>query len=110
MRARLVLGILTLCVCGPGCHLVGRATHNVAFEVGRSADCVAETVHACKLADEAWRREQCSPPAPQPASKHYVKGFKDGFTDFVLAGGTGQPPPVPPPHYWKSCYLTPQGH
>jgi hypothetical protein len=37
-------------------------------------------------------------------------GFLDGFTDFVYAGGSGEPPPVPPRQFWNVEWRSPRGH
>ena len=34
-------------------------------------------------------------------------GFSDG--DYLEAGGTGQPPAMPPRRYWKAVYQSPEG-
>jgi hypothetical protein len=39
----------------------------------------------------------------------YVMGFRDGFVDFVYLGGTGEPPPVPPRHFWNVMLRSPEG-
>ncbi len=59
-------------------------------------------------AEQAWHDESAA--CPEPASEHYAFGFKDGFVDFVYAGGDGQPPPVPPRNYWNLAWRSPQGH
>lgn len=35
------------------------------------------------------------------ATPSYAAGFQDGFVDYVYAGGTGEPPPVPPREFWN---------
>lgn len=40
----------------------------------------------------------------------YVQGFKDGFVDYLYAGGSGEPPVIPPRRFWKSEYRTPEGN
>jgi hypothetical protein len=39
----------------------------------------------------------------------YVMGFRDGFVDFVWAGGTGEPPPIPPRQFWNVMLRSPDG-
>ncbi|MBA3482290.1 MAG: hypothetical protein H0T51_10785 [Pirellulales bacterium] len=51
-------------------------------------------------ADAAWRTERrtCSAGV---VNDDYRAGFRDGFVDFVYAGGNGEPPPVPPRQFWN---------
>jgi hypothetical protein len=42
-------------------------------------------------------------------SVHFARGFKDGYADYLYAGGTGDPPVAPPWRYRKVTYETPQG-
>ncbi|MBY0457857.1 MAG: hypothetical protein K2V38_11000, partial [Gemmataceae bacterium] len=48
-----------------------------------------------KAADAAW--EQACRPGPH--SEHYADGFREGFVDYVEAGGAGGPPYLPPFRY-----------
>lgn len=59
-------------------------------------------------ADEAWAgySRQCP---PEGSSEALAAGFRDGFVDFVYAGGTGEPPPVPPRMYWNLAWRSPDG-
>ncbi len=59
------------------------------------------------LADLAWQ-DICST-SPEEFPKHYVKGFKKGFVDFLMFGGNGEPPPLPPWIYRTKHYDTPNG-
>lgn len=60
-------------------------------------------------ADDAWREhyslypEICS-------NDDYALGFRDGFVDYVYAGGNGEPPPVPPRHFWNVENRNGEGH
>jgi hypothetical protein len=58
-------------------------------------------------ANEAWEQEgQGGCPG---ANADYEAGFKDGFVDFVFAGGTGEPPPLPPRTFWNMDLRLPAG-
>jgi hypothetical protein len=59
-------------------------------------------------ANEAWRQEGlgCAAGGSTP---DYEAGFKDGFVDYVFAGGTGEPPPVPPRTFWNMDLRLPEG-
>ena len=37
-------------------------------------------------------------------------GFRDGFVDYVYAGGDGAPPPLPPRKFWNVAHRNPAGH
>lgn len=40
----------------------------------------------------------------------FAAGFRDGFVDYVYAGGNGEPPPVPPRRFWRVGWRSPPGH
>jgi hypothetical protein len=68
----------------------------------RSAEAYLQWANA-ELAEEASR---CPDLFGNP---DYVMGFRDGFVDFVWAGGTGEPPPVPPRPFWNVMLRSPDG-
>ncbi|MFW6171097.1 MAG: hypothetical protein ACODAD_11450 [Planctomycetota bacterium] len=45
---------------------------------------------------------------PEPRAD-YRAGFIEGFSDYLYAGGTGAPPPIPPRRYWNTEYQSRQG-
>ena len=51
-----------------------------------------------------WAEQAFDEYAPASASPVYRDGFLSGFADFVFAGGSGEPPPVPPRKYLKIGY------
>ncbi len=59
-------------------------------------------------AEEAWQLEQqgCQ---DSGLSQEFGMGFRDGFVDYVYAGGTGEPPPVPPRRFWNASLRSPEG-
>jgi hypothetical protein len=108
-----MLGLVALCSLCPGC---GGPLTNVArtliFEpvhfdkaVNDYADCLRDR----KLAESAWAEYRTAYPNPA-YSPNWERGFKDGFADYLYAGGTGLPPPLPPRDYWTTGYETPGGH
>src|SRR5262245_41521457 len=111
MRTKLAQWIIALCILStPGCGPFANATRTLVIEPIQhcaTADSILEQRHDRKLADVAWKtilREH-----PETSwSPDYACGFKDGFAD-LYAGGTGEPPPLPPRRYWKSRYETSQG-
>src|SRR5450755_1724794 len=61
-----------------------------------------------KWADQAWLQEGqgCASAA---STSDYEVGFKTGFVDYVFAGGTGEPPPLPPRMFWNMDLRLPDG-
>jgi hypothetical protein len=59
-------------------------------------------------AERAWSEQiaGCSDAVP---SSDYAFGFRAGFVDYCYAGGTGEPPPVPPRIYWNVELRSPEG-
>jgi hypothetical protein len=58
-------------------------------------------------ADEAWAticRE-----SGNAFSSHYAEGFREGFIDYVEAGGSGEPPYLPPFRYRLAKFRSPEG-
>jgi hypothetical protein len=112
MRMRFALGILGTCFMNVGCGPFAYATRVLVVEpihYCRTADDILERHRNYKLAEDTWQALAHADPG-QPYSPDYVTGFKDGFADYLQAGGSGEPPPLPPRHYWKMAYETPQGH
>lgn len=60
------------------------------------------------LADEAWATHGDNCPEGCFAGD-YAWGFREGFAQYVYAGGTGEPPAVPPRPYWQLDLRTPEG-
>ncbi len=112
MRKRVAFGILGPCFISFGCYPVALATRTVIIEpiqYCKTADDIQERRRDYALADETWQVFAQAHP-DHPVSPDYESGFKDGFADYLYAGGTGEPPPVPPRQYWRISYETPQGH
>jgi hypothetical protein len=63
----------------------------------------------CRLAAAAWGEIAAAQPG-KSYSRDYVRGFRDGFADYLDAGGTGEPPTLPPRRYWRSGYRTAEGY
>ena len=60
-------------------------------------------------AEQAYSRF-CDCGSSASLSCSFEAGFKDGFTSYVYAGGSGEPPPVPPREYWDVRKRNPNGH
>jgi hypothetical protein len=112
MRMRIALGILGPCLTGIGCGPFALATRTLIIEpiqYCKTVDDISERRRDYKLAEEAWQVVAQGNPG-HPFSPDYVSGFENGFADYLYAGGTGEPPPLPPRQYWRITYETPQGH
>lgn len=95
--------LIGLCSLGSGCGIVKYSTRNLVqapCDVWQNAvDCVRNR----QLANEAWSEYQ-SATSQQTYSAHFEAGFKEGFMDFLDAGGTGAPPAAPPWRFRKAMY------
>lgn len=60
------------------------------------------------LADQAWATHGAACPEDCLAGD-YAWGFREGFAQYVYAGGTGEPPAVPPRPYWQLDLRSPEG-
>jgi hypothetical protein len=97
-----------------GCTIAWNAANTLVVEPAHFPNHVEQCllkVRTRKLAEEAWNgvirdgliRDGNGPQHP----KDYRKGFIDGFSDYLQNGGNGEPPPLPPRHYWSD--VSPQG-
>jgi hypothetical protein len=103
----LLLGVTSL----SGCSVYDKIIHNAIIDPAhydRYSDKLGRCVRDKCLAEEAWD-EICARDG-DVYSRHYYRGFMDGFTDYLDAGGSGDPPPLPPRSYWRLYYQTPEGH
>src|SRR5207248_704580 len=95
---RFVFGLVAVSLLGSGCALVHDATHMTAYEMSESVEELCEVHRDRRWAEAAWERVRACPTG-RCYSNDYADGFKDGFTHFLLRGGNGEPPPLPPRHY-----------
>jgi hypothetical protein len=111
--------LFTLCFFGSGCRLFHNAwLTTIAEPIQYSRDVYDMRVHrrfgdlAAYALDEAMSlaRAELDDYCREPFSADYQLGFLDGFVDFLEAGGTGNPSPLPPRRYWKAKYQTPDGY
>lgn len=112
MRMKLYPWVLGLCAFGPGCGPLVNVTRTMVIEplqYNDPADKVVELARDSKLAKEAWA-EVCAANPRHAFSVHYEDGFKDGYVDYLYAGGNGHPPAMPPRRYWKAKFQTPAGY
>src|SRR4051812_16230926 len=104
--------ILLTCFFSTGCcRLLGLSYRTTVFEprlYNTYCDSSRSLAIYTQWADQAWLADglPCLSGPPQP---DYEDGFRDGFIDYVYAGGTGEPPPVPPRVYWNVLLRTESG-
>ncbi len=111
-RIRNVTSGLLTCLLLSGCSVYESACQTLwrepsAFSTRKDDSRTRERY--CQLANEAWFTMVKGNPEIA-RSGEFEQGFKDGFADYLYAGGTGEPPPVPPRRLWNLDYRTPQGH
>lgn len=104
----LFLGLLCT---APGCSVFHLAKRTVHYEP-REYDVTLEEAEACKQyaiwAEEAWSEYQGREPGAT-TSANYYDGFRNGFVDYCFAGGSGEPPPIPPRRFWRTMYRNESG-
>lgn len=91
-----------------GCALAQTAVHNVFNETVQYLDDEKLEKQAKKEAKSAYV-EMCHR-HPKPHCDEFADGFLDGYSDYLITGGTVGPPAVPPLKYRRSEYLTEDGH
>jgi hypothetical protein len=109
MRAMLALGVIGLGLLNVGCTMVGSAADHVVYAAKETIEDHLERARYRQWATAAWGK--IAPTAPAvPSSGDYADGFQEGFVDYLDAGGTGEPPPLPPRRYQALRYQTAQGY
>lgn len=99
MTSRIACAALLACPLVLGCGgLYSIGTRNLCNEAKLIQDEHREHLHACSLANDAWRSVQANCPG-RAYSADYARGFKAGFVDYLYAGGCGEPPALPPKCY-----------
>jgi hypothetical protein len=107
MRRGWQLLILPLALWSAGCTLLETATHVMVYRTTEAIEEYHERKRNAAWAERAWA-ELCQQ-TPQLVSADYAAGFKEGFAEYLYRGGLGEPPPLPPEHYRKLRYQTPEG-
>jgi len=110
--------VIAMCCLGTGCRLFDNAWRTSVVEPLQYSRDAYEKIARRRflgLAEQALEqaitdaRAESDNYYSQPYSLDYQCGFCDGFVDYLEAGGTGVPQPLPPRRYWKSKYQNPAG-
>jgi hypothetical protein len=107
VRSGWFLGLMFL----PGCSVADKLVHNLIIDPAhydRYSDKIGRCWRDKDLAHDAW--DEICVRDGDIYSRHYYRGFIEGFTDYLQGGGTGDPPVLPPRSYWRLYYQTPEGH
>jgi hypothetical protein len=100
---------LMLVAGATGCSsFLSTGLRNVVELPIQSADEVRLDMTNRHRAKEAWEEVEKVFP-DQCWSKDYVRGYKDGYADYLTYGGNGEPPATPPFIYRLRPYQTPDG-
>jgi hypothetical protein len=91
-----------------GCGIAKYGTHNLIEEPLDQVNELAECVRNKHMADAAWTQFENADPE-HIYTVHFARGFKEGYVDYLHAGGTGEPPVAPPWRYRKVGYETLEG-
>jgi hypothetical protein len=97
-----------LCLFAAGCRLPEAITENLASTTCLVSDDLRAKLYYRHLAGAAWREFQADDPE-HADSADFAKGFKQGFADYLDAGGDSSRGRLPPQRYWKTRYQTPEG-
>lgn len=117
MRTSLIWPLVGVCLISSGCSLSGKGItgkffRTVVWEPAAYSDCKDD--HRARsryqrVSEQAWLQVQAAN-AETAFSRHFELGFKEGYSEYLYAGGSSVPPPVPPRRYWNDGWQTPEGH
>lgn len=113
-KTRLLFAMLGACLLFTGCccDLYCNAARTLLVEkvaFPRHIDRHSTRKQYRAWAECAWQEVLGTCP-DVACSEDYEHGFKAGYVDYLYAGGTGEPPAVPPRCYWNLDYRSPGGH
>ena len=91
MRVSITLSILLCSLLGPGCTLCTDCAHQVSKEAVESVDQYFERARDRRWAETVWELTRAANPQINN-SDDYACGFKDGFVDYLFAGGESNRP------------------
>lgn len=94
--------------CSP-CYLAGRTLIGEPSRYSIRVDRKRSLSLYRTWAEQEWQQVADSCAVDCPLTPDYRAGFVTGFVDFVYAGGSGEPSPIPPREYWNISQRSPQG-
>ena len=104
MNRKLVqFGAIVWCMVVSGCTVCENAMRTMKHEPAAFSwkhDRPRSTEVYEQWAERVWGEESANCPE-LAAERDYYLGFRDGFVDYIWAGGNGEPPPVPPRYLWN---------
>jgi hypothetical protein len=112
MKIPWTLSLGGLCVVCQGCSPLGHAARTSIIQplvYSRYVNEGKECVRDYQLANEALAHYQ-GEHAGDNLSPDFCLGFKQGYAEYLYAGGKGNPPPIPPRCYWNSKFQSTEGH
>lgn len=109
MHRPAAIALFAFCLTGSGCALVRDAVSLSCYQVRENIEDCRESKRNRQWANDAWDRLAASG-APCAGSEDYEAGYKDGFSHYLLRGGTGEPPALPPKHYRAMKYQDAAGY
>src|SRR5262249_24770184 len=111
MPIRTALSLAAACSLVPGCNPLANVARTIVIEPAQYCRRVDEAIECHRfrsLAEVAWGA-YAEASEGESYSADFALGFKDGFADYLFAGGPGNPPPLPPRPYWRAEYQTTEG-
>ncbi len=123
-QPRPYLTAIGLLVClaavpGVGCRFAEHTWHTAVSEPFHYSVYWQDKISRARFraaAHEALERERALARAErddyvhEPFSPAHEMGFIDGFSDYLYAGGTGEPPPLPPRKLWRAEFQNQDGY
>ncbi|MAT68717.1 MAG: hypothetical protein CMJ58_04265 [Planctomycetaceae bacterium] len=112
MHSGLVVALMVWLAASTGCTVCRHAKRTL-FDEPAEYSARRDRPRSIKLyrqwAEEQW--QQFSGDCGEGVEREeFGAGFRDGFVDYVYAGGTGEPPPVPPRKFWNAAWRNGEGH
>jgi hypothetical protein len=119
MKPTLLLTVSALCLLSSGCSLSHNLLTTTVIQPHQFCNYWEERREQHRyraMARRELQREQATACVRldeyggQPYSVHQQRGFEDGFVDYLVYGGSGNPPSLPPRRYWRMKYQNQQGY